>query len=98
MNIKPLLELKDGELGLAEKLRGKKKAIRAMIDRIPEDVAQVGVCHILNREDAEMIRDRIEEKFPNASVERNTRQSGKSVKLLTKSFRALDGIPPCRYS
>ncbi len=69
LNIKPLLELKDGELGLAEKLRGKKKAIRAMIDRIPEDVAQVGVCHILNREDAEMIRDRIEEKFPNASVE-----------------------------
>lgn len=69
LNIKPILELKDGELGLLEKLRGKNKAIQAMIDKIPDDVKQIGIAHILNIEGAEKMKIILQEKFPNVDIE-----------------------------
>lgn len=68
LNIKPIIELKDGELKLLEKLRGKNKVISAIIDRIPSNVNKIGICHVLNKEDAEKIKDLLKEKFPDAII------------------------------
>ncbi len=69
LNIKPILELKDGELSLLEKLRGKNKALQSMIDKIPEDVKQIGISHILNKEAAEKIKNILNKKFPNIEIQ-----------------------------
>ncbi len=69
LNIKPILKLKDGELGLLEKLRGKNKALNTMIDKVPEDVKQIGICHVSNIEGAEKLRSRLVEKFPNIEIQ-----------------------------
>lgn len=68
LNIKPIIELKNGELTLLEKLRGKNKAISAIIDKVPNNVKRIGICHILNMEEAEKFKSILEEKFPEAQV------------------------------
>ena len=69
LNIKPILALSNGELKLDEKIRGKKKALSTMIDKIPSNIQRIGICHILNEEDAGILKDTLEEKFPKAIVE-----------------------------
>ena len=68
LNIKPIIELKDGELKLIEKVRGNNKALSVIIDKIPQDVKKIGVCNILNIENAEKVKKNLEEKFPNALI------------------------------
>lgn len=68
LNIKPIIELNDGELKLLEKLRGKNKALSAIIDKVPANVEKIGVCHVLDVEDAEKLKNKLEEKFPNALI------------------------------
>lgn len=68
LNIKPVLQLKDGELSLLEKVRGKNKALAAMIDKIPEDVSKIAICHTVNIDEALKIKNNLEEKFPNALI------------------------------
>ena len=69
LSIKPILELRDGELVLLDKVRGKNKALTAMIDKIPEDVKQIGICHILNLEGAEKLKNSLNEKFPDIKIQ-----------------------------
>lgn len=69
LSIKPILELRDGELVLLDKVRGKNKALSAMIDKIPEDVKQIGICHILNLEGAEKLKHSLNEKFPDIKIQ-----------------------------
>jgi DegV family protein with EDD domain len=68
LSIKPIIELQNGELKLLEKLRGKNKAIKAIIDKVPDNVQRVGICNILNIEDAEKLQHSLKEKFPNATI------------------------------
>lgn len=68
LNIKPILELKDGVLGLLEKTRGKKKAIAGIIDRIPEDVSSISICYALNLDEAKIIQNDLMLRFPNALI------------------------------
>lgn len=68
LNIKPIIELIDGELKLKEKVRGRNKALSIIIDKIPENVQKIGVCQILNKEEALKIKNQLEEKFPNAII------------------------------
>lgn len=68
LNIKPIIELNQGELKLLEKLRGKNKAISKIIDKVPANVKRIGICHILNVEEAQRFKDTFEEKFPEAEV------------------------------
>jgi DegV family protein with EDD domain len=68
LNIKPIIQLKDGVLGLLEKTRGKNKAIAGIIDKIPEDVSKIGVCHALNIDEATKLKDNLNEKFPMALI------------------------------
>ena len=68
LNIKPIIQLKDGELSLLEKTRGKNKAIAGIIAKIPENVSKIGVCHALNIEEATELKNTLSEKFPNALI------------------------------
>jgi DegV family protein with EDD domain len=68
LNIKPIIELKDGELQLLEKVRGKNKAINTIIEKIPENVERISICHILNEGEADRVKSILEEKFPNTSI------------------------------
>jgi DegV family protein with EDD domain len=68
LSIKPIIELQNGELKLLEKLRGKNKAIKAIIDKVPDNVQRIGICNILNIEDAEKLQHSLKEKFPNATI------------------------------
>lgn len=68
LSIKPIIELKDGELQLIEKVRGTNKALSTIIAKIPDDVQKIGLCHILNMDEAVKIKDLIEEKYPNVLV------------------------------
>lgn len=68
LNIKPIIELKDGELKLLEKVRGKNKAISAIIEKVPDDVRRIGICHVLDKEYAEKMKQMLDERFPNASI------------------------------
>lgn len=68
LNIKPIIQLKDGELQLLEKLRGKNKAIASIIDKVPEDVEKIGICHIMDMDSAIKFKTILEEKFPNALI------------------------------
>lgn len=69
LNIKPILQLKNGELGLLEKLRGKTKAINKIISHIPEDVERIAICQILNDEEAQRYLALLKERFPKANIE-----------------------------
>ncbi len=68
LKIKPIIHLKDGELGLIEKVRGKNKAISTIINKVYQEVKKIGICHILNYDEAEKMKINLEEKFPHAII------------------------------
>lgn len=68
LNVKPIIELKNGELQLLEKVRGKNKAITGITNKIPEDVQKISICHILNMEEARKLQDTLKENFPKAII------------------------------
>ena len=68
LNIKPIIQLKDGELSLLEKTRGKKKALVGIIEKIPETVEKISICYTLNKDEAEEIQESVKKQFPNARV------------------------------
>lgn len=68
LNIKPVIQLEDGELKLLEKIRGKQKAITSIISKVPSDVQKIGICHILDYEFAEKMNVALKEKFPHAII------------------------------
>ena len=68
LNIKPIIQLKDGELSLLEKTRGKKKALAGIIEKIPETVQKISICYTLNKDEAIEIQENVKTKFPNARV------------------------------
>lgn len=68
LSIKPIIVLKDGELKLLEKTRGKSKAIANMIKKIPEDVKRISICHVLNESEAFKLKESLEEKFVDAKI------------------------------
>lgn len=68
LNIKPIIELQDGKLELLDKVRGSQKAISNIISKIPEDVKEISICHILYYEQALQVKERLENKFPNVKI------------------------------
>ena len=68
LNVKPILQLKDGELGLLEKTRGKKKAIGEIVKKIPADVRKIGICYAINIDEAKDLKKKLEKNFPNALI------------------------------
>ena len=68
LNIKPIIQLKDGELSLLEKTRGKKKALAGIMEKIPETVEKISICYTLNKDEAMEIQESVKKQFPNAKV------------------------------
>lgn len=68
LNIKPIIQLKDGELSLLEKTRGKKKALAGIMEKIPETVEKISICYTLNKDEAAEIQESVKKQFPNARV------------------------------
>lgn len=68
LSIKPIIHLKDGKLEQLEKVRGKNNAISKLISYINDDVKKIGICHILNIEEAVKVKEILEEKYPNAII------------------------------
>lgn len=68
LRIKPIIGITDGELDLSEKVRGKKQVLTKMVDLIPEDAQKVAICHILAIEEANSIKEKILNKYPNIEV------------------------------
>lgn len=68
LSIKPIIHLKDGQLEQLEKIRGKSNAISKLISYINDDVQKIGICHILNLEEAIKVKDILEDKYPNAII------------------------------
>lgn len=68
LNIKPIIMLKDGELRLLEKVRGKSKAISNIVDRIPDNVSRISICHILNELEAQKLEETIKLRFDNVDI------------------------------
>lgn len=68
LNIKPIIQLKDGELKLLEKVRGKNKAINAIRSKIPNSIEKIGICHILNEKEALKLKEDLQDRFPKANI------------------------------
>lgn len=68
LNIKPIIQLKDGKLIGIEKTRGKKKAIESMLNKVPGQIKNIYVLHILNEEEAIDVAEKLREKYPDARV------------------------------
>ncbi|GFN36008.1 DegV family protein [Tepidimicrobium xylanilyticum] len=68
LNIKPIIQLIDGELKLLEKVRGKNKALKALCDKIQGPVEKIRICHILNKEEALKLKKELESRFPNVPI------------------------------
>ena len=51
-----------------EKVRGKNNALAKILSHVNEDVERIGVCHILNLEEALKFKETLEERFPKALV------------------------------
>ncbi|MGG3563485.1 DegV family protein [Neobacillus rhizosphaerae] len=68
LNIKPILNVEDGKLVPIEKIRGKKKVLRRIIEIMNERGANmgeqtIGISHADNEELAQEMRELIEEEF-----------------------------------
>jgi DegV family protein with EDD domain len=68
LNIKPIIALIDGKLEPIAKVRGKSKAIDAMISNIPQDVNRISICQIDNIDESLEVKDILEAKFPKAEI------------------------------
>lgn len=69
LDIKPILRLQAGQLEAIDKVRGKKKAMDKMIENIPKEVKFITVSHVASQEEAEKLRNRIQEKFAEVEIE-----------------------------
>ena len=68
LSIKPIIELKSGELQLIEKVRGNNKAVSTLINKIPDSVQKIAICQILNMDEALNLKKTLEAKYPNAEI------------------------------
>lgn len=68
LKIKPIVELREGQLNLIDKVRGRKKAINKIIGFVDDNVKDIRICHILNHEEALVLKDKLEKEFPNSKV------------------------------
>lgn len=68
LKIKPIIQLHDGKLELLEKVRGKNKAIKTIMEKIPEDVQKISICHILNEEEAIKLEQNLKSRFDKVEI------------------------------
>lgn len=69
LNVKPILKLEDGVIEAVGKVRGKRKAIEAMIKDIPEEAKAVYIPHIYNEKEARKMKEVLQKKLPGIKIE-----------------------------
>ncbi len=67
-NIKPIITLEEGLLRPIDKVRGKKKALDKMVSMIIERPTHLSICHINADEEAERLREKLQEKHPELTI------------------------------
>lgn len=68
LNIKPIIALVEGKLVPVGKVRGRKNAIEKISEGIPEDVKTINICHIFALDEATEIKEHLNNKYPNATI------------------------------
>ncbi len=68
LSIKPIIQLKNGELTLLERVRGKNRAIKKMIEKVPKTVKRISICHVLNKSEALNVEKILKERFPKVEI------------------------------
>lgn len=68
LNIKPILNLIDGEVILTEKVRGQRRAYDTLLDLIPDNAKNVSICQIMNLEDAVILEVKVKQKIPDCNI------------------------------
>lgn len=68
LNVKPLMEIRDGKIELVESVRSRKKAMSRMLDLIEEDIAgrepiRIGAFHAAADEDVNILLEMAIERF-----------------------------------
>lgn len=69
LNIKPIIDLIDGKLEPVGKVRGRKKALEAIIEDIPEETSVINICHIFALDEAHEIKSILLDRYPLAKVD-----------------------------
>ncbi|MBC7087218.1 MAG: DegV family protein [Tissierellales bacterium] len=76
INIKPIIELKDGELTLLEKARGKKNALDRVIELVGDEINRATICQILAYDEALVFKELLEEKHPDLNIKIDIEEIG----------------------
>lgn len=75
LNIKPIIDMNkdgDGQLGLKDIVRGRKRTLKKMVRLIPPDVKRMAIGDVNSPEIREILETRIAEAFPHAEITRAT--------------------------
>ncbi|WP_404442259.1 DegV family protein [Sutcliffiella horikoshii] len=75
LQIKPIIQIKDGKLNIAEKVRTQKKALSKIVDFLDEaqansTIKELFVLHGTNIEEADALVDNLKEKYPDIPINR----------------------------
>ena len=70
LNVKPILQLKDGEVVPVGRARGRPQALSRLVELLERDgkVAQLAIMHGAAQADAEELRDRVASRYPGLDI------------------------------
>lgn len=68
LGVKPLLSVVDGKVTLSGGARSHKKAIQAIIGRLPDNCRRIAVIHVLAWESAQACYEQLTKKFPQIQI------------------------------
>jgi DegV family protein with EDD domain len=70
LNVKPILQLKDGEVVPLGRARGRPQALSRLVELLERDgkVSQLAIMHGAAQSDAEQLRDRVAPRYPGLDI------------------------------
>src|SRR5205814_8893397 len=71
LNVKPILQLKDGEVVPLGRARGRPQALTRLVELLERDgkVGQLAIMHGAARTDAEQLRERVASRYPGVDIQ-----------------------------
>lgn len=77
LQLKPVIEVKDGKMEVAAKTRGKTKGLNFMLEDIISnkekvDLEHIMITHTYADEDEKYLREKLAQEFPNANIDTTT--------------------------
>ena len=71
LNVKPILQLKDGEVVPLGRARGRPQALNRLVELLERDgkVSQLAIMHGAAQTDAEQLRERVASSFPGVDIQ-----------------------------